>query len=63
MFVFPEGGFAEGGLAGLVGICRFAARVLIPRREEMPDQVGHDGMGVGWDGPSWQGGSISVRLW
>lgn len=21
-FAFPEGGFAEGGLAGLVGICR-----------------------------------------
>ena len=53
---FPEGGFAEGGLAGLVGICRFAARVFISRRGSGMTEWGRDGS-------SWQGGSHKFRLW
>ena len=29
-FAFPEGGFAEGGPAGLVGICRLRRGFLFP---------------------------------
>ena len=43
---FPEGGWAVGGLRDAGWHLPLAARVFISRREEMPDQVGHDGVGV-----------------
>ena len=36
-----------------------AARVLIPRWEEVPDQVGHDGMGVDGTVPPGGAGAYS----
>ena len=45
----PRRGFAEGGLAGLVGICRLRRGFLFPDGRMLE--------AVGWDGPSWLGGS------